>query len=72
MAFVRHSNEVEYVYLLSDWLQMGVDTGTLDLACCCLLRSFDSYYLSRDADEYDRELDPIVGQRTNEHGFFIG
>lgn len=30
MPFVRHSNKVKYVRLLSNWLQNGTNAGTLD------------------------------------------
>lgn len=45
MPFVCYSDEVEYVHRGDDRLRRGTDTGTLDLAFCCLLKSFDSCYL---------------------------
>lgn len=42
---------------LSNWLQKGTNTGTLDMACCCLGKPFDSYYFVRNTVEFERELD---------------
>lgn len=49
---VGYSDEVEYVRRLSDLLQKGKDTGTLDLTECCLRKPFDSSYPMRDSEEY--------------------
>lgn len=48
---------VEYERRLSGWMQNGTDTGTLDLSCCCLLKSFKSYHHVQTAGNYERELD---------------
>lgn len=47
MPYVRHSDEVKNGSRLRDWLQKGIDTATLDLACFCLRKPFDSDYLVR-------------------------
>lgn len=43
MPFVRHSGEVKYVCRLSEWLQNGVDTETLNLAFSSLCKPFYFY-----------------------------
>lgn len=72
MSFVRHCDKVEDVRQLNHWLQMGTDTGTLDLAYCCLCKQFDSYYLVRHAEEYQQELDLELRQWTKDFEFFVG
>lgn len=72
IPFVRHSDEVECVRLLSDWFQKSTDAGTPNLACWCLRMPFNSYYLGRDAERYEHELDLEVHQRTKDHGFLSG
>lgn len=72
IPFVRHCDMVEYVRRLNNWLQKDTDTGMMDLACCCLRKPYDSYFLVRGADEYELKLDLEVRQRTKNHGFFVG
>lgn len=50
MPLVHHSEEVEFVSRLSDWLYKGTDRETLNLACCYRHKLFDSYYLVQDAE----------------------
>lgn len=71
IPFERYSDKVLYVCRLSNWLQDGTDTGTMDLACCCLHKSFDIYYLLQGAVKYDCVLDQEVRQSTKHHGFFV-
>lgn len=72
MPCIRHRDELKYAHRLSNWLQKGTNTGTLDFACCCLRQPFDSYYLVREFEEYDPELDLEVRQRTKNHRFIVG
>lgn len=53
MLFVHPSDDVEYVRRLSDLWQKGTDTGTIDLACCCLCKPFECYYLLPHTEEYE-------------------
>lgn len=72
MLSMRHSNEVEHMRGLSKLLQERADTGTIDVACCCQDKPFDSHYRAGYAEEYERELDLEVLQRTNNHEYFVG
>lgn len=56
MKFVRHSDEMEHVRRLSDWLEESTDTGTLDLACCCLRKPSKSYIFVRCVEEHECKL----------------
>lgn len=71
MPLVRHIDEVECVRQVSNWLQNGTETRTLDLACCCLHKQFDRYCVVRDAEEYKLDLELEVHRRTKDHGFFF-
>lgn len=71
MLMLRQSDKVGYKRRLSDWLQRGTNTGTLDLPCCFLREPFHSYYLLQDAEEFERELNSEVSQRTKGHGVFV-
>lgn len=72
ILFARHSDEVEYVRQLSDWLQKSTDTMTLDLSCCCLRMRLDCFYMVQDVKKFERELDLELRQRTIDCGFIVG
>lgn len=57
---------------LSDWRQKGINTETLDWACCCLRKLSEKCHLEQDVVEYERELGLKVCQRTEDHEFIVG
>lgn len=71
MTFVHHNKKMKYSRGLSDWLQTGADTGTLNSACCRLRKPFDCYYLEHVAEQNEQEMTLEMRQKRKDHGFLV-
>lgn len=53
-------------------MQKDTDTGPLNLTYCCLQKSLGNYYLVRDTEEFERDLNLEMHEKTKDCGFLVG
>lgn len=61
---------MEHIPRLSNWMQKGIDTGTLDMACCRLRKPFNIYSLVQNGEEYIW-LMMVMRQRAENRGLLV-
>lgn len=70
MVFDRHSDKLEYMCRLREWLKNGSNKKLLALAHCHVQKPFVGYHLICDIENFECELDLKVSQLTKDRLYF--